>query len=253
MDPILALAREHGLKVIEDCAQAHGARYKGTPVGTMGEVGAYSFCQDKIMTTAGEGGMFVTNDRSLWERAWSFKDHGKNHGAARSGPSWPPGLFKWVVQDFGTNWRLSEVQAAVGRAQLRKLTGWVEQRRANAEVLTERFAAMPGLRLTVPDKHTYHSYYKYYAFVERNALRDGWDRDRIMAEVGARGTPCYMGICPEIYLEAAFRGLGPTERYATARELGETSLMFLVHPTLSESDMHAMADAVGEVLEAATG
>jgi dTDP-4-amino-4,6-dideoxygalactose transaminase len=248
MDPILELAREHGLFVIEDCAQAHGATLDGRPVGSMGDLAAFSFCQDKIMTTAGEGGMLVTSKRSLWERAWSFKDHGKDHSAARGKPSWPPGLFRWVHQGFGTNWRLTEVQSAVGRVQLGKLDRWVAQRRANAAILTESFACMPGLRATVPPPGVGHSYYKYYAFVEPSALRSDWDRERTLAEIALQGIPCYTGICPELYLEAAFRGLGPLERYATARALGETSLMFLVHPTLGEAEMQATVAAVSDVM-----
>ena len=89
MDPILELAAEHGLKVVEDCAQAHGARYKGRPVGSIGDIAAFSFCQDKIMTTGGEGGMVTTNDDALWERAWSFKDHGKSYDAVYGGSILP--------------------------------------------------------------------------------------------------------------------------------------------------------------------
>jgi len=252
MDPILEVAREHGLKVIEDCAQAHGAMYKGRHVGTFGNVAAFSFCQDKIMTTAGEGGMLVTDDESLWERAWSFKDHGKSNVAISTAPKWPPGLFRWVHQSFGTNWRLSEVQSAVGRVQLRKLPAWVERRRANAMTLTEGFSQFPGLRVTIPPDDVHHSYYKYYAFVCPDRLRDDWDRDRVLAEITMEGIPCYTGICPELYLEAAFSSYGPRERYPVAKELGETSLMFLVHPTLGEQEMRNTIGAVASVMERAT-
>jgi dTDP-4-amino-4,6-dideoxygalactose transaminase len=250
MDPILELAREHRLKVIEDCAQAQGATYKGRPVGSMGDAAAFSFCQDKIMTTGGEGGMVTTNDEAIWHRAWSFKDHGKSYDAVYN-QQHPQG-FRWLHESFGTNWRLTEMQSALGRILLKKLHGFVETRRRNAAILTEALSTIPGLRLTVPAPEFSHSYYKYYAFVRPEQLRDGWTRDRIMTAIGAEGIPCSSGSCSEIYLEQAFTPeLRPTQRLKVAKELGETSLMFLVHPTLSEIDMHDTCRAVAKVLDAA--
>lgn len=251
MDPILALAREHDLKVVEDCAQCHGATYKGRPVGSLGDVAAFSFCQDKIMTTGGEGGMLTTNDRNLWERAWAFKDHGKSFDAVYNRRH-PPG-FQWLHESFGTNCRLTEMQSAIGRVQLRKLPGWLAQRRRHAAILTECFSSIPALRLTVPPEEISHAYYKYYTFVRPERLRQGWDRDRIMTAVNAEGIPCFSGSCSEIYREKAFAaaGLAPAERLPMARELGETSLMFLVHPTLSEDDMLDTCRAVEKIFSAA--
>jgi len=250
MDPILEIAREHGLRVIEDCAQAHGATYKGRPVGSMGDAAAFSFCQDKIMTTGGEGGMVTTNDDAVWQRAWSFKDHGKGYDAVYNRHH-PPG-FRWLHESFGTNWRLTEMQSALGRTLLKKLNVFVETRRRNAAILTESFSTMRGLRVTVPAPEFSHSYYKYYAFIRPEQLRDGWTRDRIMTAIVAEGIPCSSGSCSEVYLEQAFTaGLRPTQRLKVAKELGETSLMFLVHPTLSEIDMHDTCRAVAKVLDAA--
>jgi hypothetical protein len=252
MDSILELAQEKGLFVIEDCAQAHGATYKGRPVGSFGDAAAFSFCQDKIMTTGGEGGMLTTNRREVWERAWSYKDHGKSYATVYHREH-PPG-FRWLHESFGTNWRMTEMQAAIGRVQLRKLPAWVAKRRRNAAVLTGRFCRLPALRVTVPPEDVGHAYYKYYTFVRPELLKDGWDRDRVMLAVQAEGIPCFVGSCSEIYREEAFRraGLGPAEPLPVARELGETSLMFLVHPTLSETDMEDTARAVEKVLRAAT-
>ena len=250
MDGILALARERGIKVVEDCAQAHGATYKGQPVGSLGDVGAFSFCQDKIMTTAGEGGMVTTNSAELWNSMWSLKDHGKSYEAVYHREHAPG--FRWLHESFGTNWRLSEVQSAVGRIQLKKLPQWLSVRRKYAQILTDEFAAMPGLRVTVPPKHIEHAYYKYYAFVRPEALRPEWSRDRIIEAVKAEGIPCFSGSCSEIYLERAFPPeWRPKERLAVARELGETSLMFLVHPTLTEEHILATSEAVKKVMGAA--
>jgi hypothetical protein len=252
MDPILALAREHGLKVIEDCAQAHGAFYKGRPVGSLGDMAAFSFCQDKIMTTGGEGGMLTTNDSSLWERAWAFKDHGKSYDAVYNRQH-PPG-FRWLHESFGTNWRLTEMQSVIGRVQLRKLPAWIEARRRHAAILTESFKKIPALRVTEPSGEFLHSFYKYYVFLRTEQLREGWSRDRIMSAVVAEGIPCFSGSCGEIYLEKAFTqaGLGPAERFPVARLLGETSLMFLVHPTLNEQDMKDTCRAVEKVFAQAS-
>ena len=250
MDPILELTRERGLWVIEDCAQAHGATYKGRPVGSMGDVNAFSFCQDKIMTTGGEGGLLTTNDADVWARAWAFKDHGKSYDSVYNRVH-PPG-FRWLHESFGTNWRLTEMQSALGRVLLRKLPQMVEQRRRLAAILSERFSQMPELRVTVPPPEIRHSYYKYYAFLRLERLRENWTRQRIIDAINAEGIPCFSGSCSEIYLEKAFpEAMHPQHRLAMAKQLGETALMFLVHPTLSESDMLGTADAVGKVLSIA--
>ena len=251
MDPILKLARERGLWVIEDCAQAHGATYKGRPVGSMGDVNAFSFCQDKIMSTGGEGGLLTTNDADIWACAWAFKDHGKSYDAVYSRVH-PPG-FRWLHESFGTNWRLTEMQSALGRVLLQKLPHMVEKRRRLATMLTERFSPMPALRVTVPPAEIRHSYYKYYVFLRPERLRKNWTRQLVIDAINAEGIPCFSGSCSEIYMEKAFpESMRPRRRLPTVRQLGETALMFLVHPTLSESDMHDTANGVEKVLAVAT-
>lgn len=250
MDPIIALAGERDLKVIEDCAQSQGATYKGRPVGSLGDVAAFSFCQDKIMTTGGEGGMLTSNKKSLWERAWSYRDHGKSYDAVFHRQHAPG--FRWLHESFGTNWRLTEFQSAVGRVVLRKVPRMVEVRRRNAGILTESFLQHDVLRVPLSPGHIGHSYYKYYAFIRPEKLRKGWTRDRILAAIVAEGIPCFTGSCSEIYLEKAFAPeLRPAERLSVAKELGETSLMFLVHPTLSATEMDDTCRAVTKVLDAA--
>lgn len=199
------------------------------------------------MTTGGEGGMLTTNDSDLWEKAWAFKDHGKSFDAVYNRQH-PPG-FRWLHESFGTNMRLTEMQAAIGRIQLRRLPEWVKSRRSHAAMLTQALKHLPGLRVTEPAAEIFHSYYKYYAFVCSEQLRPGWDRDRIMNAVAAEGIPCFSGSCSEIYLEKAFTSanMGPSERFPVAKRLGETSLMFLVHPTLRQQDISATCDAVIKV------
>lgn len=252
MDPIMELAAEHNLWVIEDCAQAHGARYKGRSVGSIGHIGAWSFCQDKIMSTGGEGGMVTTNDRELWSKMWSYKDHGKSWEAVYEREHAPG--FRWLHESFGTNWRMTEMQGAIGRIQLTRMAEWTKARLGNAARILEVAAGLPGLRVPLTPEWAEHGHYKCYVFVETDQLAPGWDRDRIMDQVRAAGAPCYSGSCSEVYLEAAFEGTDwrPAKRLPVAKELGETSLMFLVHPTLSEDEISRTCAALAEVLVCAT-
>ena len=252
MDAILQLARHHDLTVIEDCAQANGAKYRGRPVGGLGDFGAFSFCQDKIITTGGEGGMLTLNDEATWSRAWAFKDHGKSYETVYRREH-PPG-FRWLHESFGTNWRLTEMQAALGRCQLRKLPDWSARRRSNARALHEGLRSIGALRTPVPPAHVHHAYYKFYAFLDLSRLRSGWTRDRVMTEIAARGVPCFAGSCSEVYLEKAFDapGLRPHDRLPVAHALGESSLMFLVHPTLDATHMARACEVTHEVLGLAT-
>lgn len=251
MEPIMALAKEKGLFVIEDCAQAHGAHYKGRSVGSIGHIGAWSFCQDKIMTTGGEGGMVTTNDRTLWSRMWSFKDHGKSWQAVYERQH-PPG-FRWLHESFGTNWRMMEMQAVIGRIQLQRMTAWHEERVRNANAIWRAARVLPGLRVPEVPLDVEHAAYKGYVFVEPQALKPEWNRDRILNEINALAVPCYSGSCSEVYLEKAFDDTGwrPQERLPVARELGETSLMFLVHPGLTADEIERTCAALGQVMKRA--
>ena len=237
MDPIMVLAAEHGLKVIEDCAQAHGAEYKGKSVGSIGDIGAWSFCQDKIMTTGGEGGMVTTNSHDLWELMWSYKDHGKSWKAVYE-QKHSPG-FRWLHHSFGTNWRMTEMQAAIGRIQLRRMADWHKARQRNAAAILGAARSCSGLRVPDVPNEVEHAWYKCYVFLRLEMLKPGWDRQRVIQAINDEGVPCYEGSCSEVYREKAFENTGwrPKERLPVARQLGETSLMFLVHPTLTEQEI----------------
>ena len=252
MDPIMDLAREWNLLVIEDCAQAHGARYKGRSVGSIGHVGAWSFCQDKIMTTGGEGGMVTTDDTALWRRMWAYKDHGKSWDAVYERQH-PPG-YRWLHESFGTNWRMIEVQAAIGRIQLRRMAAWQAARLRHAKRIWAHARTLPGLRVPAVPDFVDHAAYKCYVFLDRDALAPGWTRERILHAIMDHGVPVYSGSCSEVYLEKAFDGTGfrPADRLPTARELGETSLMFLVHPTLQDEHIDRTCEALGGVMVQAT-
>jgi dTDP-4-amino-4,6-dideoxygalactose transaminase len=253
MDPIMYLARGRGLAVIEDCAQAHGARYRGQSVGAIGDVGAWSFCQDKIMTTGGEGGMVTTSNPELWSKVWSYKDHGKSWQSASQSTHSP--TYRWLHESFGTNGRMLEVQAVIGRIQLNRMPTWTAARRANAERIWSAARTLPGLRVPVIPAWAEHAAYRAYVFVEHEALKSGWDRGRIVAEITSRGVPCSSGSCSEIYLEKAFDSTGwrPASPLPVARKLGETSVVFLVHPTLRPQDIDKTCDVLGEVMREAVG
>lgn len=253
MDQIMSLAERNRLYVIEDCAQAHGAVFKGRSVGSWGHVAAWSFCQDKIMSTGGEGGMVTTNSRQLWEKMWSYKDHGKSYDAVYHRDH-PPG-FRWLHESFGTNWRLTEMQAAIGRIQLRKLAEWTEQRQRNSLALDAVCQKYEAINVPIPPSHIEHARYKYYVFVRAEKLAAGWSRDRLVEEICSRGVPCYQGSCSEVYLEKAFDDTGwrPVRPLMAAQSLGEASLMFLVHPGLRmDKEIKKTCDVITQVMELAS-
>lgn len=252
MDEILALAKEHDLKVIEDCAQAHGAKYKGRSVGSIGDIGCWSFCQDKIMTTGGEGGMVTTNDKSLWQKMWSFKDHGKDFDAVYN-QEHPPG-FRWLHNSFGTNYRMTEMQAVIGRIQLSKMDGWCAARNNNAAAILSSLQGINCIDVPVYPENINHAQYKLYVYVNQAELAQGWTRDRIVDEINARGVPCYQGSCSEVYLEKAFDNTNfrPKMPLKTAKKVGETSLMFLVHPTLNAAEITKSCEVISDVCQSAS-
>ena len=255
MDGIMALAEQHNLYVIEDCAQAHGARYKGRSVGSIGHIGAWSFCQDKIMTTGGEGGMVTTNDEQLWRKMWAYKDHGKSYAAVYE-TEHPPG-YRWLHESFGTNWRMTEMQAVLGRIQLTRMLDWTAKRTANAQAILDTCAqweakgylSVPRLEESAQFADSTHAYYKLYVYVQSDNLPGEWSRDRIIQEINELGVPCFSGSASEVYLEKAFdnTGLRPESRLPVAKQLGETSLMFLVHPTLTEDEIKQTVQAIDSV------
>lgn len=251
MDEIMALSKRYGFYVIEDCAQAHGAQYKGQPVGSIGHIGAWSFCQDKIMSTGGEGGMVTTNDHALWSAMWAYKDHGKSFDAIYHREHAPG--FRWLHESFGTNWRMTEMQAVLGRIQLTRMKDWTRKRQENAASLDAVASEFEGIRLVRVPEYSLHAEYKHYMFIRPEYLASGWTRDRIVEEFVASGVPCFQGSCSEIYREKAFDNTPwrPEVCLPNTVELGETSLMFLVHPTLTEAEMSKTCDTMRRILTVA--
>jgi len=254
MDPIIELSVRNGFYVIEACAPAHGALYRGRSVGSIGHLGAWSFCNDKIMSTGGEGGMITTNDKGLWNRIWSLKDHGKSFDAVKKSKKSSTYVFDWLHESFGTNGRMMEMQAAIGRIQLKRMEVWHHLRNENANTILNVFSQFPSLfRVPIAPVHIEHAWYKCYVYVRLDGLIEGWSRDRIIEEINSRGVPCYQGSCSEVYLEKAFDGTDfrPKERLPVAMELGATSLSFLVHPTLTKEDIELTCSVIKEVAKLA--
>lgn len=254
MEPILALADKHQLFVIEDCAQAHGAMYKGRSVGSLGHVGCWSFCQDKIMTTGGEGGMVTTNDHALWSTMWSYKDHGKAWDAVHSQTKVQG--FRWLHESFGSNYRMTEMQAVIGRIQLKRMPEWHRLRLKNASRIWATAEKLPHLSVARlkcdgcdadcdASTRCEHAAYKCYIRVEGTEF----DRDELIRRINGRGVPCYSGSCSEVYRERAFDNTNfrPAEALPNALRLGETSLMFLCHPTLTEQEIDTTCEVLHDV------
>jgi dTDP-4-amino-4,6-dideoxygalactose transaminase len=252
MDGMMDIANEFNLYLIEDCSQAHGAKYKGKSVGSIGHVGCWSFCQDKIMTTGGEGGMVTTNDELLWRKMWAYKDHGKSYEAVYEREH--PKGFQWLHESFGTNYRMTEIQAAIGRIQIKKMPDWHAKRLNNANKIWNSARQCKGLRVPEIPAYIDHAAYKCYVFIKKDQLKNGWNRDRVIDEISGLGVPCLSGSCSEVYLEKAFDNIEfrPKERLANAKELGETSLVFLVHPTLTEDEIQQTCGAIVSVMDLAT-
>lgn len=240
-----------GLPTIEDCAQAHGATFRGASVGSIGTIGSWSFCQDKIMTLGGEGGAVTTSERDLWDRMWSYKDHGKTWQAVYE-KDHPPG-FRWLCERLGTNLRLTEMQSAIGRIQLRKLDDWVATRAAHGTFLNRRFAENSALTVPLPPEHVRHAYYRWHAYLNLDALASDWTRERVCAEVSEAGVWCQLGSCSEIYREHVFDGTGyrPEHPLENARAIGETSVALRTDPSLSEPQVAEAADVLESVLQRA--
>ncbi len=243
MEEIVDWCHSNNIFVIEDCAQSHGAKYNNKYLGTFGDINAWSFCQDKIITTGGEGGMITTNNTDYYLKARSFKDHGKNYEKMLV-PS-PPGLFKWVHDTIGTNLRMTEMQASIGIDALDSLDSWVSARRLNAEIFNSTFNNLPLVRLTLPDEKIYHAYYKYYFFIRPEYLASEITRNDLIVKINEMGIPCFQGTCGEVYKEKAY---DLDLNLPITKELSETSIMLLVDPTFEANVIKIIADKIRTVL-----
>lgn len=250
MAALTAICDEHGLVLIEDCAQAHGALYDGKPVGSFGHASSFSFCTDKIMSTGGEGGMVLFRDEDAWAKAWAGKDHGKLPVKFQPANTAAAGEFRYLHSIFGSNYRMTEMQAAIGRAQLGKLPKWLKQRKANAECLAAEIAGLPGIVLDAPSANMQHAWYKFYLRVDEDRLPNALTRSDVIAGLMQLGIQCGSGSCPDMSREDAFYGRTPRkDTIRHAHKLGASTIMFPVDHLLDEDDMRAIAAGLRKVLD----
>ncbi len=258
MEEIINLARQVNAYVIEDCAQAHGATYGGRAVGSLADIGCFSFCQDKIMPL-GEGGMITFKDAEKFERAWSYRDHGRSykkaHGATVGEVS---AEFKWMTDTFGSNARMGEMEGALGRIMLKNLEGYHEARTMNALRLAERFEDIVGIEALLPSEQeratgTNHAFYRLYTRVNLALLRPEWSRNRIISELIELGVPVQYGSCALIANEKAFERFSDSQlsQWRGACVAHQESMAFLVHPTLQAQDIEIIASYVDEIMKQA--
>jgi dTDP-4-amino-4,6-dideoxygalactose transaminase len=266
MDPIMELAAEFDVKVIEDAAQAHGAKYKGKLTGTLGHIAAFSFCNDKIITTGGEGGMVVTDSDEMAEIARSFKDHGYEERERRNLLELEA-LYTYIHHRMGYNYRMTEMQAAIGLKALEKLEWNLSRRRENARYLSDRLSRHDALIPPFESDDFEHAYYKYY--VRLNLKRLKTDRDTFVKAVRAEGVPIGLGASSEGYREQAFQelvGYGRTGcpfrcpwykgradytavELPNAKRLGDEVFVLQVHPTIERRDLEDVITAIEKVLD----
>ena len=248
MESICNLAKQYGLLILEDCSQAHGASYKGKKIGSYGDISTWSFCQDKIISTGGEGGMVTTNNFGFYKKVWSLKDHGKSLELIRRDNK-QNNSFKWLHENLGSNCRLTEMQSAIGRIQLRNLSKTNNLRTRNANILKNKLKDIQLIRIPEPPNNVKHAWYKFYVYLEKNKLKNNWNREKIINHLNNRGAKTFAGSCSEIYLEKCFKNIAPKKRLKVAKYLGETSLMFLVHHTICEEEMNKYALLIKKVLK----
>jgi dTDP-4-amino-4,6-dideoxygalactose transaminase len=266
MDPIMELAAEFDVKVIEDAAQAHGAKYKGKLTGTLGHIAAFSFCNDKIITTGGEGGMVVTDSDEMAEIARSFKDHGYEERERRNLLELEA-LYTYIHHRMGYNYRMTEMQAAIGLKALEKLEWNLSRRRENARYLSDRLSRHDALIPPFESDDFEHAYYKYY--VRLNLKRLKTDRDTFVKAVRAEGVPIGLGASSEGYREQAFQelvGYGRTGcpfrcpwykgradytavELPNAKRLGDEVFVLQVHPTIERRDLEDVITSIEKVLD----
>jgi dTDP-4-amino-4,6-dideoxygalactose transaminase len=230
LQEICSYCRQKGIYIIEDCAQAHGAKYNNKSVGTWGDINAWSFCQDKIITTGGEGGMVTTNCPHLYKLAWSLKDHGKGYDTVFNKEH--PNGFRWLHENIGTNWRMMPIQAVIGSHALDELKGWIEHRRNIASIYNNVLKECIGVRLTNPPENVYHSYYKYYFFIEPSKFKIS--RDKLIELINNENIFCQVGSCSEVYKENALAHFIPKTELSTTKKLFETAFLLKCDPCLSE-------------------
>ena len=243
------IAKAYNLKLIEDCSQAHGAKINGLNVGSIGDIGTWSFCQDKILSTGGEGGMITTSHENIGAFISSWRDHGKD--IKKMFTKNQSSAFRYIHDNLGLNYRMTEIQSKIGDMQLKKLSTWHKKRSFNANQIANALKQCKNVRVPLPSPPFEHAWYKFYAYLIPDALAEGWDRERILFEFNKEKTPVFSGSCSEIYLEKCMSNSYQNKQLSNAKSLGDTSLMFLVHPTIDKKSLDTYISKIVHVLNKA--
>ena len=249
MRPIISLVKKKNLKLIEDCSQAHGAKYENKPVGSFGDLSTWSFCQDKIISTAGEGGMITTNNKKYRDFVWSLKDHGKSEISLKKQQKKIG--FKWIHDNEGSNYRLTEIQSAVGRIQLKNINKTNNNRKKFAKRLSYVLSKYKkNIRVPFFDNSIHHAWYRFYVFIEINNKVSKNYRDRLLKFLNANQIQCITGSCAEVYREKVFRknNLSPKKRHKNAMRISDSSLAFIIHPDFNEKQIRDMCNKIDRAL-----
>lgn len=247
MEKILKITKKYKLKIIEDCAQAHGAEIDNKKVGSFGNIATWSFCNDKIISTLGEGGMISTNEKKIYDYINSYKDHGLSYRNLKNLKK----KFIYNKDFFGSNYRLTEIQSSAGIYQLSKINKTLKQRRFIAEKYTELFKKFSDyFYFYEPPKNTKPAWYRFYIFIKKDLKNYKNLRDKIVEEFTKKKIKCNYGACPEIYLEKAFKNsrFKLNKRLNNCKVLGETSIALDINHTLTKKEISLNCKKIYKIL-----
>jgi len=246
MEKIVKLAKQHKLKIIEDCSQAHGAMIDNSNVGTFGDVATWSFCNDKIISTLGEGGMISTNYKKIYKFCKTYINHGTNINKKKSNK------FIYNKNSFGTNLRITEIQSIAGLDQLKNLKK-VQKIREN---ISKNFFKIiikykKFFNTFYTSKNVKSAWYRFYFFVKPNVKNFKKLRFKIIKDLNRMNVKCSTGSCPEIYLETAFKTLKnfKFKRLKNCKLLGETSIALEINHTLNRNEQKKDLTKLASVLK----
>jgi len=225
IDDILNIAKEYNLYVIWDAAQAHGTRYRGKDIGSFDDIVCYSFYPTKNMLT-GEGGMITTNNTELYERLKLMKSHGQSK--------------KYYHTMFGLNYRMSEVEAAIGIEQLKKLDSMIERRRANAKIYNTRLSEIDGIKIPLVKEYVEHSYHQYSVVLDEKI-----DRASLMGRLQEKGISTGVHYPRPVHKQPVFNS---SEKLPVCEYLTEHIMSLPVHPGLEDEDIEYICSAIKEAL-----
>ena len=250
MNKIKKISKEFNLKIIEDCSQAHGSKIGNKYVGSFSDISVFSYCQDKIISTGGEGGMIATNNKKLNDRIWSLKEIGKNKEKFFKINSLSND-FPYVHDTIGTNARITEIQSCIGNYQLKQLKSYIRARNENAKIFFNKLKNCKHLIIPNHNSQITHSYYRYTVIISNEKL----SRSILMKNLKKKGVACTVGGCPTIYNEKYFveKFNVNIKNYPNAEYLKNRTLSFLVDQTISKKEINKVSsillDQINKILK----